>query len=111
MVSRVCKGADSRGCPAASIAASGSLCPSCAQAREVARGSSSARGYGYKHKARSVRERSLAVGKVCHFCKQPILAGQPLALDHTEDRSAYRGVAHFSCNASDGARRRNNNGA
>jgi hypothetical protein len=32
---------------------------------------------------------------------------EDLELDHTEDRTGYRGIAHASCNARDGARRGN----
>lgn len=75
--------------------------------REQARGSSTARGYNYQHKVLSEAARAQAVGSTCHFCDQAITEGQPLALDHTEDRSGYRGVVHLSCNASDGAKRGN----
>jgi hypothetical protein len=34
-----------------------------------------------------------------------MLEGQKLHLDHTEDRTGYRGFAHASCNVLDGARR------
>ncbi len=70
-----------------------------------ARGTTAERGYGAKH--RKTRAASLpdAIGKPCHFCGELMLAGQPLALDHTEDRTGYRGIVHLTCNAADGGRR------
>jgi hypothetical protein len=75
--------------------------------KDKARGTSTARGYGYSHKVLSQEQRANAVGQVCHFCGGVMLAGQPLALDHSIDRQSYRGVVHLSCNASDGAKRGN----
>ena len=46
-----------------------------------------------------------AIGQLCHFCGQPMLAGQRLDLDHTLDGSAYRGITHMSCNRRDGGKR------
>ncbi|MDF9718095.1 endonuclease domain-containing protein [Nocardioides sp. ChNu-99] len=71
------------------------------------RGSATARGYGYTHTQLSKRMRAEAIGMTCHFCKEVMVAGQDLALDHTPDRAGYRGVVHLSCNARDGALRGN----
>lgn len=74
-------------------------------------GSTTARGYGYEHqKARrahlaALREREAAgVETLCaRGCGQPVRTGQHLDLDHTDDRSGYRGLAHRSCNRGAGA--------
>lgn len=61
------------------------------------------RGYGYQHrKLRAVLVKD-AIGKPCVRCGMPMLQGQPLDLDHTDDRSGYRGMAHMSCNRRAGA--------
>ena len=54
---------------------------------------------------RRLREALLAqsVGKTCPHCGDPIQAGQPVDLDHTDDRLGYRGLAHASCNRRAGA--------
>jgi hypothetical protein len=71
--------------------------------------SSSARGYGTEHQRERRRwARVVAQGiACCCLCGHPILPGTPWHLDHTPDRSGYRGVAHAVCNLSDGARRGN----
>lgn len=63
------------------------------------------RGYGAEH-AR-IRKEFLpsAYGTDCHLCGQVMWPSQRLHLDHTEDRSGYRGFAHAACNILDGARR------
>lgn len=48
-----------------------------------------------------------AIGRPCHFCGVLMRAEDDLALDHTADRRGYRGIAHASCNARDGAIRGN----
>lgn len=69
--------------------------------------STSDRGYGSEHQ--SIRRALLdaAYGQPCHHCGIPMLKGQQLDLDHTADRSAYRGFAHAHCNRSEGAKRGN----
>ena len=69
-------------------------------------GSTTARGYGYEHqKARrdalaALREREAAgIETLCaRGCGHPIRTGQALDLDHTDDRSGYRGLSHRRCN-------------
>lgn len=67
------------------------------------------RGYGSDHQA--LRKRWLEVvkrgGVPCAICFDEIEQGDAWHLDHTEDRSGYRGPAHADCNLSDGARRGN----
>lgn len=74
---------------------------------EVSMASTTDRGYGAEHQR--VRKALLAeaIGQPCHHCGLPMLPGQALDLDHTADRTAYRGFAHASCNRSEGARRGN----
>ncbi|MFJ2719379.1 endonuclease domain-containing protein [Streptomyces sp. NPDC087437] len=64
-------------------------------------------GYGYTHQALRRALLPAAYGQPCPHCQQPMLPGQPLDLDHTADRTSYRGFAHASCNRSEGARRGN----
>jgi hypothetical protein len=61
-------------------------------------GSTSGRGYGYQHQR--LREALLptAYGTPCPRCGETMLPGQPLDLDHDDDRTGYRGMAHASCN-------------
>ena len=75
------------------------------RARDRGRGSSTARGYGTQHRKLRAQLAPAAIGTTCHFCGQPILTGQKVALDHTEDRTGYRGIVHLTCNAADGGRR------
>lgn len=64
-------------------------------------------GNGWAHQKLRAQLLPHAYGKLCHFCKQPMLPGQPLDLDHTADRRSYRGMTHSSCNRADGARKTN----
>lgn len=61
-------------------------------------GSTTARGYGARHQA--IRRQLLprAIGTPCSRCGQPMLAGQPLHLDHSDDRKSYIGFSHAECN-------------
>lgn len=70
--------------------------------------SSTARGYGQQH--REARARWLAelnrLGSLpCTRCPRPVLPGQAVHLDHTDDRGSYIGLAHARCNVRAGARR------
>ncbi|SEG44707.1 Recombination endonuclease VII [Thermomonospora echinospora] len=71
-------------------------------------GSTTARGYGYNHQ--QLRKALLAKlkarpGQPCPHCGHPMHPDQALDLDHTDDRTAYRGLAHRSCNTAAGARK------
>lgn len=65
--------------------------------------------YGYEHrKMRAHVAKFVALGNVtCCLCGDPITPGSKWHLDHTIDRTAYRGAAHAHCNTSDGATRGN----
>lgn len=65
------------------------------------------RGYGYEHQRIRKALLAEAFGQPCHHCGHPMLPGQALDLDHTGDRTGYRGFAHASCNRRDGAKRGN----
>ncbi|GAB1642546.1 endonuclease domain-containing protein [Krasilnikovia sp. MM14-A1259] len=65
--------------------------------------STTQRGYGIGHK----RARLAALehlrhhdGQPCHHCGKPMWHAYAarLDLDHTDDRTGYRGLAHASCN-------------
>lgn len=65
------------------------------------RGRTTQRGYGYAHqKARERAIRDLVDGTPCPRCSRPMWRAEArlLDLDHTEDRRAYQGLAHASCN-------------
>lgn len=64
-------------------------------------GSTTERGYGWRHQqARAKALRALQDGDACVRCGGPMYRADSknLDLDHTEDRAAYRGLAHRSCN-------------
>ncbi|MFJ9114470.1 endonuclease domain-containing protein [Streptomyces sp. NPDC102394] len=73
----------------------------------MGKNTTTAQGYGYSHQALRRALLPDAYGKPCPHCGKPMLRGQSLDLDHTPDRSGYRGMAHASCNRADGARRGN----
>jgi hypothetical protein len=114
---RPCNGpASGQSCPYGSLVERGGrgTCPSCSQQREHTRGSRHERGYDSQHVA--VREASLedAYGKPCLYCGERMWPHQNLVLDHTADRTGYRGIVHADyrdCpaggNASEGATRGN----
>lgn len=81
----------------------------CSRKARNARGSGKAsptkRGYGYAHQLLRAELLPQAYGKLCHLCDQVMGEGDDLHLDHTEDRSGYRGMTHAACNVLDGARR------
>ena len=65
------------------------------------------RGYGSKHQALRKQLLPKAYGTPCPHCGEPMLEGQKLDLDHTEDRAGYRGFSHSSCNRAAGTRKAN----
>jgi hypothetical protein len=65
--------------------------------------------YGYSHQRIRKALLPFAYGRRCHLCGDWMLPGQPLDLDHTPDRTGYRGMTHAKCNRRDGARRRHTN--
>ncbi|MCP2339179.1 hypothetical protein [Actinomadura rupiterrae] len=69
-------------------------------------GSTTARGYGTAHQ--TLRRQLLAdlaacPGQPCTRCGHPMYPDQALHLDHEDDRSGYRGLAHAACNVRAGA--------
>lgn len=63
----------------------------------------SQRGYGRTHQqARQTALHHLQAndGLPCHHCRKPMwfAHAHALDLDHTDDRTGYRGLAHSSCN-------------
>ncbi len=60
-------------------------------------------GNGWAHQQLRKNLLPKAYGKPCHHCGKPMLPGQALDLDHTRDRTSYRGMAHASCNRAEGA--------
>ncbi|WP_146776700.1 hypothetical protein [Parafrankia sp. Ea1.12] len=81
-------------------------CPDCKARRGMRPGpTTTSRGYGHEH--RKTREKLLpaAVGSTCTRCHRPIVEGQDVHLDHTDDRTGYNGLAHDHCNVVAGARK------
>jgi hypothetical protein len=64
-------------------------------------GSTTSRGYGWGHqKARAQALRDLRDGDPCSRCGGPMYRAESKALDldHGDDRTTYRGLAHAHCN-------------
>jgi len=70
-----------------------SRCTTCAPPQSTAD-----RGYGAKHQATRAAGLAAAYGQPCTRCGQTMEPGQPLDLDHTDDRAGYRGYSHRECN-------------
>ena len=112
MAKRVCNQA---GCPTLIDAgARGGRCAEHERAYDKSRGTRQERGYDAQHERTRAELLPDAYGQACHFCGERMWPHQNLALDHTEDRSGYRGIVHADyrdCraggNAADGARRGN----
>jgi hypothetical protein len=76
------------------------------------RANTTMRGYGWAHqKARDHAVAHMPDGHPCCRCGEPMYAHQRLDLDHTDDRTAYLGLAHSRCNARAGAVRARVRGA
>lgn len=63
--------------------------------------------YGPAHRRLRAALLPSAYGSDCHLCGEVMREGQPLHLDHAEDRESYRGMAHAHCNLRDGSARGN----
>jgi hypothetical protein len=64
-----------------------------------ARGSTTARGYGnYHQQMRKYLISTFQPGQPCPRCQEPINTGDPVDLDHTDDRAGYIGLTHRWCN-------------
>lgn len=85
----------------------GRYCEAHNQEYEAKRGGSSQRGRGYAHrKKRAALDVEVQRGTVpCVFCGLLIQPDEPWHLDHTPDRTGYRGAAHATCNTRDGGQR------
>ena len=73
------------------------------------RGTSSQRGYGYRHQQIRKRFNYLVQSgqAVCWRCGQPIPAGDDWDLGHDDDdRTKYRGPEHIACNRATSGRRK-----
>lgn len=75
----------------------------------VKAGSTTERGYGVEHQRLRAEWAPLVEegNERCCLCGYLIDPGAPWHLDHSEDRTGYRGIAHADCNMRDGARRGN----
>jgi hypothetical protein len=63
------------------------------------------RGYGWQHQqARAAYLRAWG-NRPCVRCGEAIAPGQPVDLDHTDDRRGYNGIAHAACNRSAAGRK------
>ncbi len=60
--------------------------------------------YAGPHQTVRKHTKQAAYGSACCRCGRPMLEGQDLDLDHTDDGSGYRGWAHSTCNRSAGGR-------
>jgi hypothetical protein len=61
-------------------------------------GETTRRGYGSQHQRLRATLLPRAIGTPCSRCGEPMLAGQALDLDHTDDRRGYKGFSHAECN-------------
>lgn len=99
------------GCPELTTT---TYCDTCGKAKDRARGTTTQRGYGAAHQATKAALLPDAYGTPCTYCGERMWPHQNLVLDHTADRSGYRGIVHADyrdCpaggNASEGASRGN----
>lgn len=120
MTMRSCNGpASGQRCPSGQLVDANSrtrCCAECARVRDKARGSREERGYGAEHKATRAALLPDAYGTPCIYCGNRMWPHENLVLDHTEDRTGYRGIVHADyrdCpaggNAAEGAARGNRN--
>lgn len=86
------------------------FCKLHSNAYERQRGSAAARGYNAAHRRERRRwEQAMATGitPICAKCNQPVLPSQAWDLGHTDDRKAWTGPEHRSCNRRDGQHKAN----
>lgn len=60
--------------------------------------------YGGQHQATRRTARAAAYGTPCVRCGRVMFEGEPIDLDHHDDRDGYRGFAHARCNRSAGGK-------
>lgn len=70
-------------------------------------GSTTRNDYGYAHQRLRAALLPSAIGRPCPRCGQTMRPGEPLDLDHTDNRAGYRGMCHSTCNRAAGARKTN----
>lgn len=83
-----------------------SRCAGCAAKVDKQRGTRQQRGYDTAHdRLRAQWAPQVATGQVlCARCHQPIPAGTPWDLGHTDDRTRWSGPEHANCNRSAGGK-------
>lgn len=93
------------GCP--TIVTKSGYCPNHRRARNQARGSSTARGYDTDHqRLRRAWTPTVRAGTVtCPKCGKPIAPSELWDLGHTDDRTAYTGPEHATCNRIEAGRK------
>lgn len=92
------------GCPELTKA---TRCPAHTRAKDKARGTSTARGYGSRHRAlRAEYQRRMDQGETftCWRCGEGIDPAQ-WDLGHRDDRSGYEGPECYRCNRAAASRR------
>lgn len=84
----------------------GSRCPPCARVTDQARGSRQQRGYDAEHdRLRHHWAPQVAAGRVrCARCGENIQPTDPWDLGHNDQRTAYTGPEHATCNRAAGGR-------
>lgn len=94
--------------------ARGGHCDACRRAKDKARGTRQERGYDRAHELTREALLPAAYGTPCIYCGNRMWPHEALVLDHTADRTGYRGIVHADyrdCpaggNAAEGARRGN----
>ena len=93
------------GCPTLTRA---TRCTQHERAKDRARGSAAARGYGRAHKAKRASWAEVVAqgGVSCWRCGELIAPGDPFDLGHDDiDRTKYRGPEHVQCNRATASRR------
>jgi hypothetical protein len=110
MAKRPCPGPSGSGCLTGSLVAKGTpRCPGCSTTYEQQRGSSTARGYGSRHKRlRSEWQARIDSGKnvYCWRCKTKRITGTHWHLGHNDtDRRMYMGPECVPCNTATSGRR------
>lgn len=63
------------------------------------RANTTGRGYGWNHQqARTTAAATFTPGQPCARCGKPLWTLPAADMGHTDDRTAYRGLEHATCN-------------